>query len=106
MKPNCTFCGKVIVGEADRAVYDEGWTHELCWWKRECARLQGVIDEMKDSPDGSYEPLSQPRHAQHNISLGSEPTQYGEFEASDLPPTEAGEPCEDDPDTSGEMRNG
>lgn len=74
MRPNCSFCGHVITAESDRAIYDDGWSHELCWWKRECARLQGVIDELKDTCDGSIPSdrrLSN-RNAQHHI--GSEPT--------------------------------
>lgn len=99
LRPVCQFCQREIRPDSgDKAIHDDGWCHELCWWKRECARLQAIIDELKDAPDGSYDSLHRPqsnRHCQHD--LASEPTQYGEFEASDCggPPTEAGEPCDD-----------
>jgi|SRR5579863_7039705 len=75
MTPLCVFCKQEIVPEdGHRAILDDGWSHELCWWKRECARLQAEVDELRDTPDGGSSPL--PRHARH--SIGSEPTECGQ----------------------------
>lgn len=94
MKPLCQFCLKAIKPkEGHAAIYDDGWCHELCWWKRECARLQAEVDQLKDAPTGS---IPADRRIAHNHSLASEPTQYGEFEETKPElPTEAGEPCDD-----------
>lgn len=94
LRPLCQFCQEEIRPETgDKAIMDDGWCHELCWWKRECARLTALVAELREDCDGASS-ISQ-RHARHP-SLGSEPTQYGEFEASDLgPPTEAGEAGDD-----------
>ena len=76
MLPICQFCEEEIRSK-DKCILDkDSWCHELCWWKRECARLQGIIDELKDTPDGgdgtaSWQRNSH-RHAKH--SIGSEPT--------------------------------
>jgi hypothetical protein len=83
--PTCPFCRKKVYS-SDQSICDqEGHCHELCWWKRECARLQVLVDELKDSPDGSYSPI---RPANHGHSLGSEPT----ILLSELPSLPTGEP--------------
>ncbi len=79
LRPLCQFCKEEIDPErGDKAIHDEGWCHELCWWKRECARLTAVIAEMREESNGAS---SLHRDAQH--SLGSEPTVYSEWGDSD-----------------------
>jgi hypothetical protein len=68
----CQFCGKAI-RSLKAAFFDDGHCHELCWWKRECARLQAEIDAIKDEDT---------RNAQHD--LGSEPTVLSEQPQTDL----------------------
>jgi|SRR5581483_4120079 len=84
LRPRCQFCHKEIgTDENKTAIMDDGWCHELCWWKRECSRLQATIDSLKNAPDvgeGSLHVSRPDRHARH--SIGSEPTQYCQYESS------------------------
>lgn len=80
LRPLCQFCREEIDPlSGDKAIHDDGWCHELCWWKRECARLTAEIAELKEESNGASS-LSQ-RNAHH--SLGSEPTVYSEWGDSD-----------------------
>ncbi len=71
--PECPFCRKKVQSW-DKDVFDEGkHFHELCWWKRECARLTAEVDRLKDAPDGSYSQSLRP--AVVHGDLESDPTQ-------------------------------
>jgi hypothetical protein len=71
MVPVCTFCDNDI-NEGDSHIYDERWYHELCWWKAECARLTGVIAEMKGEDDlGGTK--SWQRNARHSFGSADTP---------------------------------
>jgi len=72
VRPMCPFCG-VEVERDHFSIFEkeEGWYHELCWWKRECARLTAVIAEMKEEgPEDSDDD----RIAHHHHDLSSENT--------------------------------
>lgn len=69
--PDCPFCRKQVYSYDKSIGEKDGWYHELCWWKKECARLTAVVDELKGNPDGSYSPL---RPAVVHGDLESDPT--------------------------------